>query len=290
MNDKAKGPLAGKVCLITGANTGIGRATAVEIARRGAQVFVACRSVEKGNEAVALVKRESGNEAVELLKLDLGSLASVRQAAAAFLARDLPLDLLINNAGVAGQRGLTADGFELHFGTNHLGHFLLTELLLDRVKAAGTARIVHVSSKAHYDAPGIDFDILRRSTKSITGLPEYAVSKLANVLFSAELARRLAGTGVTSYALHPGVVASDAWRRIPWPFRSLVTWRMLSNEQGAETSIHCATSEQAGKETGLYYDHSRVKEPSKPGQDTALAKQLWDRSVGWTREGAASGA
>ena len=110
------------------------------------------------------------------------------------------------------------------------------------------------------------------------------------MLFSAELARRLEGTGVTSYALHPGVVASDAWRRIPWPFRSLVTWRMLTNEQGAETSLHCALSEEAGKETGLYYDSSRVKEPSKPGQDRALATALWDRSVAWTREGAASAA
>jgi retinol dehydrogenase-12 len=287
VNDSARGPLAGKVCLITGANTGIGRATAVELARRGARIFVACRSEEKGSEAVASVKRESGNEAVEFLKLDLASLASVRSGAAVFLAKGLPLHLLINNAGVAGQRGITAEGFELHFGTNHLGHFLLTELLLDTVKASGPARIVNVSSKSHYDAKGIDFDVLRRSTKSITGLPEYAVSKLANVLFSAELARRLEGSAVTTYSLHPGVVASDAWRRIPWPFRAIIKRGMLTNEQGAETTIHCATSEQAGKETGLYYDHSRVKEPSKPAQDRALATELWDRSVGWTRGGAA---
>jgi len=292
VNDKASttSPLAGKVCLITGANTGIGRATAVEIARRGARVFVACRSEEKGNEAVEHVKRASESNSVDFLQLDLASLASVRKAAASFLDRDLPLHLLINNAGVAGQQGITADGFELHFGTNHLGHFLLTELLLPKIKASTPSRIVNVSSKAHYQAKGLDFDDLRHTTKHLTGLPEYAVSKLANVLFSAELARRLEGTGVTTYALHPGVVASDAWRRIPWPFRSLVTWRMLTNEQGAETSIHCATSDEAGKETGLYYDNSRVKEPSKLGQDAALARDLWDRSVAWTREGAASKA
>ncbi|MFO0760166.1 MAG: SDR family oxidoreductase [Byssovorax sp.] len=286
-NDEASS-LKGKICLITGANTGIGRATAVDLARRGARLFVACRSAEKGNEAVAGIRREGGSDTVEFLRLDLGSLASVREAAQAFLARDLPLHLLINNAGVAGQRGITTDGFELHFGTNHMGHFLLTDLLLDRLKASAPARIVHVASKAHFDAKGIDFTKLHQSTPSFTGLPEYAVSKLCNVLFSAELARRLEGTGVTSYALHPGVVASDAWRRIPWPFRSLVTWRMLTNEQGAETTIHCATSAEAGKETGLYYDHSRVKTPSKPAQDRALAAELWDRSVTWLKDSRAA--
>ena len=279
-----KKSLVGKTCLITGANTGIGRATALELARRGAHVFVACRSEQKGREAALAIERDSGNPSVEFLELDLASLASVRRAAKALLARDMPLPLLLNNAGVAGQRGITQDGFELHFGVNHLGHFLLTELLLDRIKASTPARIVNVSSRANYNARGIDFDAVRRPTKSFTGLPEYGVSKLANVLFTAELARRLEGTGITTYALHPGVVASDAWRRIPWPIRPLVTWGMVSNEEGAKTSLYCATSPDVAGESGLYYDACRRKEPNPIAHDTALARELWERSESWTRE------
>ncbi len=271
--------LSGKVALITGANTGIGRATAMELARLGAHVLLGSRSREKGQEAVDAIRAATGNQQVELFELDLASFASVREAAARFLAMDLPLPLLINNAGVAGQRGETKDGFELHFGTNHLGHFLFTDLLLDRIKSSAPARIVNVSSTMHYKAKGIDFAEVRRFTPSITGLPEYQVSKLANVLFSAELGRRLQGTGVTTYSLHPGGVASDAYRRIPWPFRQLLLLTMISNEEGAKTSLYCALSEEAGKETGLYYDKSRVREPSAPARDRKLGEELWEKSV-----------
>ncbi|HEV7734556.1 MAG TPA: SDR family oxidoreductase [Candidatus Binatia bacterium] len=270
-----------QVALVTGANTGIGRATALALAKRRMHVVVACRSEEKGRAAVADIRREASSDAVDLLPLDLGSLASVRRGAAAFLARGLPLTLLVNNAGVAGQRGRTADGFELHFGTNHLGHFLLTQLLLDRITTSAPARIVNVASKAHLDAKPIEWTSLQGSTRSFTGLPEYAVSKLANILFTKELARRLAGTGVTVYALHPGVVASDAWRRIPWPIRPLITRNMLSNDDGALTTLHCATSVEAGNETGLYYDHSTVREPLPLANDAALARELWERSERW---------
>lgn len=280
--NETKGPLAGKVCLITGANTGIGRATALELARQGAHVFLGCRNVAKGQEAATAIQREAAQGTVEVLELDLGSLGSVRRAAARFLGRELPLPLLINNAGVAGQRGLTSDGFELQFGTNHLGHFLLTELLLERMKASVPARIVTVASKAHYDAKTIDFSVLRRSTKTITGLAEYSVSKLANVLFSAELARKLVGTGVTTYALHPGVVASDAWRRIPWLIRGFVTRNMLTNEEGAKTTLYCATSPEVAGESGLYYDACKKKEPSAAAGEPALARELWQRSGAWT--------
>ncbi|MCW5893000.1 MAG: SDR family oxidoreductase [bacterium] len=280
------------VALVTGANTGIGRATALDLARRGLLVFVASRSREKGREAVAAIREATGSAQVELLELDLGSLASVRRAADAFLATGLPLHLLVNNAGVAGQRGLTADGFELHFGTNHLGHFLLTQRLLPRLVASAPARIVNVASKAHFDARGIDWTVLERSTPSFTGLQEYAVSKLCNVLFTQELARRLAGTGVTVYALHPGVVASDAWRRIPWPIRPLVTRRMISNQEGARTTLHCATSEEAGRESGLYYDRCAPKAPLPLANDAALAAELWARSEAFlaARGGAAATA
>jgi NAD(P)-dependent dehydrogenase (short-subunit alcohol dehydrogenase family) len=221
--------------------------------------------------------RATGAE-VRFEALDLGDFASVRACAARIDALGKPIDVLLNNAGVAGQRGATKDGFELHFGINHLGTFLFTVLLADRV-AAARGRVVNVSSQAHYQAPGIDFDVVRKPTRTLTGLPEYAVSKLANVLFSAELARRTAPKGVHSYALHPGVVASDAWRRVPWPVRPIMKAFMISTEDGARTSLYCATSPEAGSETGLYYDRSKPKTPSAVARDAALARTLWDRSV-----------
>ena len=240
----ASPPASGRTFLITGGNTGIGLATAVALARDGGQVSIACRNPDRGQAAVSAIKSAAGGASVRLLPLDLTSLASVRDCAQEFLARDEPLHVLVNNAGVGGARGLTADGFEMHFGVNHLGHFALTMLLLDRLKASGPgSRIVNVSSEAHYNAKGIDWAALRRKTKTFTGMREYGVSKLCNVLFTQELARRLDGDAdVTTYALHPGVVASDIWRRVPRPFRAMMTSRMLSVEQGAVTSLHCATS------------------------------------------------
>jgi retinol dehydrogenase-12 len=273
--------LEGRVALVTGANTGIGLATAEELARRGARVFVACRSEERARPAVEQIKRATGRD-VDLLLVDLGDLESVRRCADAFLATGLPLHMLINNAGLAGTRGLTRSGFELAFGVTHVGHFLLTALLLDRIKSAAPARIVTVASKAHYDAPGIDFEAVRGPTRSVTGLPEYAVAKLANVLFASELGRRLAGTGVTAYSLHPGVVASDAWRRVPWPVRPLIKSFMISTADGAKTTLYCAASPQCAAETGLYYDDCRVKTPSAVARDTGLAAELWRRSEEWT--------
>lgn len=273
-----------KVCIVTGANTGIGRATALELARAGFHTFVACRNEEKGRAAIDYIVKETGSKQVEFLELDLGSLDSVRKAAKTFLDRGLPLPLLVNNAGVAGQRGITKDGFELHFGTNHLGHFLFTKLLLGRIIESAPARIVNVSSGSHYAAKkGIDFSVVREPTKSITGLPEYEVSKLANVFFTQELAKRLEGTGVTTYALHPGTVASDAWRRIPWPIRPLMTMGMISNEEGAKTTLHCALSEEAGAQTGLYYDKCKVKEASRVAKDIALQEKLWQLSEDWVK-------
>ena len=273
--------LSGRVALITGANTGIGLVAARELAARGAHVFVACRSIAKGQAAVDEIRKTTGNAQVEILALDLGDFASVRQCAQTFLARDLPLHLLINNAGLAGTKGLTKSGFELAFGTNHLGPFLFTQLLQDRIKESAPARIVTVASRAHTRVSGIDFEAVKKPTIGRAGLLEYGVSKLANVLFSAELARRLAGTGVTTYALHPGVVASDVWRELPQPFRALAKLFMISVEEGAATTLYCATSPNVGTETGLYYDKCRVKAPSKVGQDALLAAQLWKHSEAW---------
>ena len=275
--------LAGRVALVTGANTGIGRVAALELAQRGAHVFLACRSIERGQRVVDEIRAAHSVAQAEVLLLDLGDFYSVRQCAGTFLARNLPLHLLVNNGGIAGGRGLTKSGFELAFGINHMGHFLLTQLLLERLKASAPARVVTVASRAHYRAPGFDWEAVRQTTRSATGLAEYAVSKLANVLFSAELGRKLAGTGVCTYALHPGVVASDVWRSVPWPLRPLIKLAMISPEQGALTTLHCATSEQAGQESGLYYDRARVKYPSRVAQDPALAAELWSRSEGWVR-------
>jgi retinol dehydrogenase 12 len=235
------GELSGRTFLVTGANTGIGNATVTELARRGGKVYLACRSRQKGEAVAGQIVAATGNDEVRFLPLDLADLASVKDCARAFLALEEPLHVLINNAGIGGTPGLTRDGFELVFGVNHLGHFALTMRLLDCLTAS-RARIVNVASDAHYQAKGIDFNRLQRRTRGITGMPEYAVSKLCNVLFSQELARRLGGTGVTSYALHPGVVASDIWRRVPGLVRPLVTRRMLTVEQGARTSLHCATA------------------------------------------------
>ena len=270
-----------RTVLVTGANTGIGLATAQALAAQGWRVWVTARSERKGAAAVASIKAATGNDAVFLLMLDLADLGSVRDCATSFLEPYEPLHVLINNAGVGGVRGLTKQGFELMFGVNHLGHFLLTLLLLERLTSSGPARVVTVASDAHYNARGVDFEAVRRPARGITGLGEYAVSKLCNVLFSQELARRTAGTGVSTYALHPGVVASDIWRRVPWPVRPLVTRRMLTVEQGAQTSLYCATSPSVAADSGLFYDKCALREASDVATPE-LGRALWERSEAWT--------
>ena len=274
--------LSGRTALVTGANTGIGRVTAVELARQGAHVFVACRSAQRAQAVLDEIHAQPDGGKAELLQLELDDFASIRQCAKTFLARGLPLHILINNAGLAGARGHTRDGFELAFGVNHLGISCSTALL-DRIKASAPARIVTVASKAHYRARGIDWKAVREPTRTATGLQEYGVSKLANVLFSAELGRRLAGSGVTTYSLHPGVVATEVWRRVPWPFGWLMKLALISPEKGAQTTLHCATSASVAAETGLYYDECRPKTPSRVARDEALAAKLWERSEDWVR-------
>lgn len=274
--------MTGRTCLVTGANTGIGRVTATELARLGARVVLACRSEDKAQVVIDAIKSDTGNQSVDFLRLDLADLAAVRASAEEFVARDEPLHVLVNNAGLAGQRGLTADGFELAFGVNHLGHFLFTTLLLDKLRDSAPARIVNVSSKSHYRAKAIDWDAVREKTASVTGMPEYEVSKLANVLFTAELARRLDASKITVYSLHPGVIASDVWRRVPWPIRPLMKTFMKSTDEGAQTTLHCAVSDDVANDTGLYYDECRTVKPSRVSRDEELAAELWKRSEEWT--------
>jgi retinol dehydrogenase 12 len=275
------GEESGRTFLVTGANTGIGLATASSLAARGGQVYLACRSRAKGEAAAADIVTATGNEAVRFLPLDLADLGSVRAAAETFLAAGQPLHALINNAGVAGRQGLTSDGFELMFGVNHLGHFALTTALLGRLTDSA-ARVVTVASDAHFQASGIDFGALRRRGRGITGMHQYAVSKLCNVLFAQELARRTEGTGVTSHVLHPGVVASDMWRRVPWPVRPLVTRRMLTTEQGAQTSLYCATAPELAGVSGRYYERCQERAPS-PVATRELGRQLWEQSEAWVQ-------
>lgn len=264
--------------IVTGANTGIGRVTAVELAKKGAHVILACRSEQRTKPVLDEITQAGGS--AEFLALDLADMNSVRACADAFLARGQPLAILVNNAGLAGAHGTTKDGFEVAFGTNHLGHYLFTRLLLPALEKSPEARIVNVSSRGHYRARGIDWDAQRKPTATATAFPEYCVSKLANVLFTRELAKRLP-PNVRTYSLHPGGVASDVWREVPWGLRHLLKLFLISNEEGAKTTLYCATSDDVRDRTGLYYDECAEKKPSKVALDDALARELWDRSAAW---------
>jgi NAD(P)-dependent dehydrogenase (short-subunit alcohol dehydrogenase family) len=261
------------IALITGANSGIGRATTIGLAGDGVHVIAACRSAAKAQPVLDEVATTGGT--AEALELDLSSMASVRAAARRFSASGRALDILINNAGIGvNRRGLTEDGFEVHFGINHLGHFLLTRELAPRLVSG--SRVVTLTSAMHFRAKGIDFTQLRRPP--VFGVAEYAVSKLANVLFIRELARRF--PELRAYAVHPGLVRT---RLIPGPIRALSGPNMLSPEQGADTVLWCATSEDVASETGLYYQQRSRLPPSAPAQDEDLARELWEKSDAWCR-------
>ena len=274
-----------RVALITGANIGIGRVTALRLAQAGFTVFLAGRSAQRTQAVIDEIHAttKTSNKAF-FLPLQLDDLDSVRECAALFLARQMPLHLLVNNAGLAGRKGQTRQGFEMAFGVNHLGHFLLTQLLLDTLKASAPSRVVTVASRAHLMAyQGLDWPALQQATRSLTGTREYGVSKLANILFSAYLAKVLAGTGVSTYSLHPGVVDTEVWRELPAFLRPLLRLRgLLTPEEGAQTTLYCALQAPAS-ESGLYYDKSRIKTPSRIAQDAQLAEQLWHQSLQWVK-------
>jgi NAD(P)-dependent dehydrogenase (short-subunit alcohol dehydrogenase family) len=273
--------LEGRTYLITGASSGIGRTTALALGRRGATLLLAGRSAASHEAVTAEIEALDGPASAEVLLLDLADLASVRACAEAVLARDQVPDVIINNAGLAGRKGVTAQGFELTFGVNHLGHFLLTTLLLDRLRGAGRpTRVVTVASDAHRGPKRIDFDAQVRRTRSFGALKEYQVSKLCNVLFTQELARRLEGSDVTAYAVHPGVVASNIWRQVPWPIRPIALRFMITAEEGALCSVHCATAPGIEPLSGSYFEKGEVKEPSAVATPE-LGAELWKRSEEW---------
>jgi retinol dehydrogenase 12 len=260
------------IALITGANSGIGRATAIGLARGAVHVIAAGRSAERTQPVVDEIAANGGS--AEFLELDLASMSSVGTAAQRFASTGRDLDILINNAGIGvNRRGVTDDGFEVHFGINHLGHFLLTRELVPSLSAVG--RVVSLTSAMHFRADGIDFARVRRPT-AFTGLAEYATSKLANVLFIRELGRR--HPELRAYAVHPGLVRT---RLIPGPLRALSTSSMLSPEQGADTVLWCATSDDVAAETGHYYQQRSRLPPSAKAQDDDLARELWERSDEW---------
>ena len=267
-----------KTVLITGAGGGIGRATAAALAARGARVVLGCRNLAQGEAVAREITSETSNDDVRARELDLASLASVRRFSAAFLGELDRLDVLINNAGVFPSKlQKTADGFEEQFGVNHLGHFLLTNLLRERLEASAPARVVHVSSMMHGRAK-IDFDSFR-GDKPYSTWAAYGQSKLCNILFSNEFARRLAGTGVTSNSLHPGSISTNITRTAPAAMRFLTKLFFRSPEKGAETSVYLASDQSVENVTGKYFVARSEKRPSKAALDEDLQRQLWEESV-----------
>lgn len=271
--------LAGRTFLVTGANSGIGRAMVEALAPRNARLVLACRSEARTRPVLeALRSRHPGLDAT-FLEVDVSDLSSVRNAAAAFLATGHPLDVLVNNAGVAGTEAISKDGFDLTYATNHIGPFLFTSLLLPRLRESAEGRIVNVASAAHYRVKAIDWSVLApRTVAKRSGFVDYAVTKLMNVLHAKELARRLAGASVTTYSLHPGAVASDIWRALPGLLQWVLRLFMLTNEQGAETPLYCATAPELRGVTGRYYDRSREKRPHPLAESETLASELWERT------------
>jgi NAD(P)-dependent dehydrogenase (short-subunit alcohol dehydrogenase family) len=284
-NDGAPWTIDGKTVVITGGNSGIGFETAVALATMGARTLITARNAERGERALARIKERSGSDEVELVVFDLASLASVRAGAAEILARCPKLHVLVNNAGlVLSTRQVTVDGYEATFAINHLGPFLLTELLLDRLEESAPSRIVNVSSTAHAGARrGMRFDDLQ-TQHGYRAMSVYGRSKLANILFTTELARRLEGTGVTANALHPGLVATsyghdgDTSGILAFSIDKLARPFSIDPVSGAKTSIYVAASPELNGVSGLYFVKCKPKQPKRQARDAAAAKQLWDVS------------
>ena len=267
--------MEGKVCIVTGSNTGIGKETARGLAQRGATVVLACRDVEKASAARDEIAKSTGRSDVTVEALDLGSVASIRAFAARFKEKHTRLDVLVNNAGLwLMAPATTKEGFESTFGVNHLGTFLLTQELLPLLKASAPSRVVVLSSKLHYQGKMV-WDDLQFERRKFSGTSAYNQSKLANVLFTKALARRLEGTGVTVNAVHPGVVATELSRAFPKVLAKIFNFFLITPEQGAACSLHVATAPELSKVTGEYFEKSRIKLASKAARDEAAQERLW---------------
>lgn len=281
----AKVDMSGKTVLITGGNSGIGKQTALALARMGARVVFTSRNLRKGDVARAELREAANTKQIDCMELDLASLREVEIFVQRFTAKYERLDVLILNAGlVLDHRTTTADGFETTFAVNHLAHFHLTQLLRERLEASAPARVVVVSSDAHKAASeGLDFDDLM-AERSYKPFKVYARSKLANILFADELGRRLEGTGVTANSLHPGAVRTGLgadgdvqglFGRIIW---GMIRPFMISPERGAQTSVYLATAPELEGKSGGYYAKCKVAKRSAAAQDAAAAERLWQVS------------
>lgn len=277
--------MQGKTAIITGGNAGIGKQTAIGLAKKGTTVVLFCRNEEKGRVAQKEIQSQTGNQNIDLIQCDLSSLQSVKKAATEFLNKYERLDILINNAGLFFDRlSHTSDGFETQFQVNHLSHFYLTHLLLERLKKSTPARIVNVSSAAHRGR-NIDFDNLAYGKEKYDGLDVYGQTKLANVLFTYELSRRYTEKGIRSYALHPGVVRTKigqkhtkGWINWGWQLLTSLPIFSISEEQGAATSLYAATSPELDRVSGKYLKNSKIIKSTKQSYDLETAKKLWELS------------
>jgi len=284
MTEQQQDSMKGKIVLITGATSGIGRETALGLSKKGATLVLVGRSREKLDRTVSEIASQTGNRQLDSLVCDLTSMESVRRLAADFRAKYRRLDVLINNAGeIVSERRTTVDGYEYTLALDHLSHFLLTMLLMDIIKASAPSRIINVSSSAHMFGH-IDFDDLM-GEKKYKAMRAYGQAKLANLLFTYELARRLAGTGVTANALHPGVVRTNfgiglkgRWRIITCISRPF----NINAGKGAETSIYLASSQEVAGTSGKYFAKKKEKRSSKESYDESVAKRLWNESAGLT--------
>lgn len=274
------GSMDGRVAIVTGGNTGIGKETVRGLAREGATVVLACRDAAKGEAARAELEPSVGPGKIRVMPLDLADLSSVRTFAAAFGAAFGRLDVLVNNAGVwPTRRQTTRDGFELTLGTNHLGHFVLTQELLPLLKKSAPSRIVNLSSDLHYRGK-MDWDDLQFERRSYSAVGAYNQSKLANVLFTNALARRLEGSGVVVNAVHPGVVTTELARGYPKLLVKLFHLFTISPEQGAKTSLHVALASETAAVSGKYFEKCREKPAALDGLSEANQERLW----AWTEK------
>lgn len=271
-----------KNILITGGNTGIGKATAIALAKAGNKIIIACRNEVKAENAIAEIKATTKNEEIYSVFCDLASFESIKKCAASYRTQFGKLDILINNAGlITDKLQLTQDGFELQIGVNHLGHFLLTTLLIDLLEESAEPRIVNVSSKAHQRG-SIRFNTFKGEigAEKYSGMAAYGQSKLANILFTKELARRY--PKICSHSLHPGVVGTEIaqknMRRIWGIIWSVLSPVLLSPAKGARTSVYLATAPEVLKMNGKYFDKCKEIEPTDLAKDAALAQQLWEKS------------
>lgn len=273
--------MQGKTILITGGNAGIGKATVYQLAEMGAKVTIACRDIRRSESVARKIQKSTGNQHISVLACDLASFSSIENAVQQFKKQYDHLDVLINNAGIFSTRlQKTQEGFEQQFGVNHLGHFLLTKLLLGRLKASFHARVINVTSVAHFKGT-INFDSFRGEVKPYNGLEAYAQSKLANVLFTREMARRF--PSIQCNCLHPGVVRTGiGTKNTKWSMSLLwMIWKpfMCSPERGAKTSVYLASSPMLKGVSGKYFDHcQKQQQPSSLAINDRLACQLWNTS------------